>query len=214
MTERLRVDSLRVRRGGQTVLDIAALHVAAGELVVIAGDAGTGKTTFAAALCGSIDAAGLVAIDGKPLAGPPSRRRRAGLACAFRDGERIAGCTVAEALHLGAATGRAGEALARFPQLGTRRHVAAHLLSGGEQQLLQVACAWAARPRVLVLDSPTVGLAADAASTLTELAREEMQRGATVLWFEADRRAAPNLPRYRLVRGSLEPAGESATAPA
>jgi branched-chain amino acid transport system ATP-binding protein len=180
---------------------------------VIAGDAGSGKTTFAAALCGAVDAAGLVAIDGKPLAGPPSRRRRAGLACAFRDSERIAGCTVAEALHLGAAAGRAGEALARFPQLGTRRHIAAHLLSGGEQQLLQVACAWAARAWVLVLDSPTVGLAGDAASTLTRLAREEVERGATVLWFEADRRAAPNPPQYRLVRGSLEPAGESATAP-
>ncbi|HWW10318.1 MAG TPA: ATP-binding cassette domain-containing protein [Candidatus Acidoferrales bacterium] len=213
MTERLLIDSLRVRRGGQTVLEIDSLHVAGGELVVISGDAGSGKTTFAAALCGAIDAAGLIAVDGKPLAGPPSLRRRAGLACAFRDGERIAGCTVAEALHLGAAAGRAGEALDRFPQLGTRRHIAAHLLSGGEQQLLQVACAWAARPIVLVLDSPTVGLADDAASTLTALAREEVERGATVLWFEADRRAAPDPPRYRLVRGSLELVGESATAP-
>ena len=213
MTERLRIAGLTVRRGGRTVLEVDALNVAAGELLVIAGDAGSGKTTLAAALAGSIEAAGLIALDGRPLNGSPSRRRRAGLASAIRDGERIAGCTVAEALHLGAAPTRAGEALARFPQLGTRRDVPAQLLSGGEQQLLQVACAWAARAAVVVLDSPTVGLAFDAASTVTELAREEVARGATVLWLDADRRAAPSPPLYELVRGSLGPAAESATAP-
>jgi branched-chain amino acid transport system ATP-binding protein len=213
VSERLKVAGLRVRRAGRTVLEVDALQMAAGELVVIAGDAGSGKTTFAAALAGAIEAAGLVAVDGRPLAGPPSRRRRGGLASAFRDGERIAGCTVAEALHLGAVGGRAAEALARFPQLGTRRDVPAQLLSGGEQQLLQVACAWAALAPVLVLDSPTVGLAADAASAVTELAREEAARGATVLWLDADRRASPNPPRHRLVRGRLGPVAESATAP-
>ena len=213
MTERLRIAGLTVRRGGRTVLEVDALNVAAGELLVIAGDAGSGKTTLAAALAGSIEAAGLIALDGRPLNGSPSRRRRAGLASAIRDGERIAGCTVAEALHLGAAPKRAGEALARFPHLGTRRDVPAQLLSGGEQQLLQVACAWAARAAVVVLDSPTVGLAFDAASTVTELAREEVARGATVLWLDADRRAAPSPPLYRLVKGSLGPAAESATAP-
>jgi branched-chain amino acid transport system ATP-binding protein len=212
MSERLRVAGLRVRRAGRTVLEVDALQIAAAELVVIAGDAGSGKTTFAAALAGAIEAAGLVAIDGRPLAGPPSRRRRGGLATAFRDGERIAGCTVAEALHLCAVGERAAQALARFPQLGTRRDVPAQLLSGGEQQLLQVACAWAARAAVLVLDSPTVGLAADAASAVAELAREETARGATVLWLDADSRASPNAARHRLVRGSLGPVTESASA--
>ena len=171
------------------------------------GDAGSGKSLLAAALCGDVVAAGQIQVDGRAITGPPSRRHRAGLTASVRDGERIRGCTVEEALRLAArGAGRAGQALERFGPLGTRADVPAELLSGGEQQLLQVACAWRAAPRVLVLDSPTVGLAADAAATVSELAIEEAAAGASVLWLEQDPRAAPAEPLAVLVIGRLSEA--------
>jgi branched-chain amino acid transport system ATP-binding protein len=203
----LDVAVLRVILGGQAVLGIADLQVAGGSLIVVLGGAGSGKTTLAAALTGALPATGEVRLNGAALQGPPSRRRRAGLVAAIRDGRRLAGCNVIEALHLAGRGGRrASQALDRFPALATRQRVAAQLLSGGEQQILQVACSWCATPRAWILDSPTVGLAADAAQAIAELAREEAAAGCTVLWVEQDARAAPVAATYNLVRGRLVPA--------
>ena len=208
MTERLRIDRLRVAAGGRVVVDVADFGVAAGELLVAVGSAGSGKTTLAAALTGSVPSDGKVFVDGAPLIGPPSRRRRTGLAGAIRDGNRIAGCTVAEALHLASGgSKRENEALQRFLPLSSRRHVAAEALSGGEQQLLQVAAAWCAAAAVLVLDSPTVGLAADVAKQVAALAIEEAERGIAVIWLEQDRREAPAEPRAELSGGTLSALG-------
>jgi len=204
VTPRLEIYHLRVRVDGRQLLEIDELSLEAGILAVLAGDAGSGKTLLAAALCGDRDAEGTVRVDGRTLTGPPSRRVRAGLAASVRDGGRITGCTVRGALRLATHDGaRVGRALDRIPQLGTRADVAAELLSGGEQQLLQVACAWCTSPRVLVLDSPTVGLAPDAAEVVAELAIEEAARGTSVLWLEQDRRAAPAEPLAVLVSGTL-----------
>ena len=207
MTDRLEIKQLTARIGGRTALSIDALTAPAGEVLVILGDAGSGKTVLAAAMAGSIVADGSVLVDGVTISGTPSQRRRRGLSVAVRDGERLAGCTVVEALRLSARRPeRVRAALERFPQLATRRSVLAQLLSGGEQQLLRVACAWTAAPRVLVLDSPTVGLAADAQAAVTVLATAEAAAGATVVWLEQDRRAAPAPPRMNLVRGRVVPA--------
>jgi branched-chain amino acid transport system ATP-binding protein len=203
----LDVAVLRVVLGGQAVIGIADLEVAGGALTVVLGSAGSGKTTLAAALAGALPATGEMRLNGAVLQGPPSRRRRAGLIAAVRDGRRLAGCNVIEALHLAARGGkRAGQALERFPALSTRQRVAAQLLSGGEQQILQVACSWCATPRAWILDSPTVGLAADAALAIAALAREEAAAGCAVLWLEQDARAAPAAVAYNLVRGRLVPA--------
>lgn len=214
MSALLSVRRLHVKLGARPVLDIDALDVAGGELAVVAGDAGSGKTVLAAALAGVLDANGDVLLDGERLAGAPSRRRRAGLAAAVRDGSRITGCTVDEALALSDRGGgrRREEALERFPALGGRRRLPAQLLSGGEQQMLQIACAWSAAGRALVLDSPTVGLAEEVAATVAALARGEAERGCAVLWLEHDLRAAPAPPVHRLVMGRVEPAAASAPA--
>ena len=211
--------SLRVVARGRQLLDVHELTVAGGEVGVVLGDAGSGKTVLAAALAGALDSSGEVRVDERLLEGPPSLRRRQGLGVALRDGTRIAGCTVAEALALAAGgSDRRQAALDRFPALATRRDVLAQLLSGGEQQMLQVACAWCAHPRVLVLDSPTVGLAAEAAAAVAALAREVATQGAAVLWLEQDVRAAPVAATHRLRAGRLAAiragaaAAESATA--
>ena len=207
MTANLDVTDLRVRLGGRDVLDIIELRLVDGQLAVLLGDTGSGKSLLAAALGGTIAASGTVRVHGITIAGPPSRRVRAGLAATVRDGQIISGCNVTEALHLAAGrSDRPGEALDRFPQLGRRTRVRAELLSGGEQQLLQVACAWCARPRVLVLDAPTTGLADDAAAAVVALARDEAGRGCSVLWLEQDRRAAPAAATHILISGRLAPA--------
>jgi branched-chain amino acid transport system ATP-binding protein len=204
MSERLRVTRLRVIFGSRTVVDVEELAVAEAELMVVVGGAAAGKSSFGAALAGAASYRGEVRVAGDQLSGSPSQRRRQGLAAALRDSGRISGCTVYEALELAAQGGdRQAEALARFPQLATRRSVPAQLLSGGEQQLLRVAAAWCATAPVLILDSPTVGLARDAAGAVATLAREEAERGAAVVWLEQDLRAAPATPRYQLVRGRL-----------
>lgn len=217
MSHRLEVSNLRVAYGGRGVLDVSELTAQRGDLVVVLGGAGSGKTTLAAALAGSVASRGKVSLDGRPLDGSPSQRRRRGLAVALREGGRLSGCSVAEALHLAArGSRRDAQALERFRQLGTRRTLLAQLLSGGEQQLLRVAAAWCAAPLVLVLDSPTVGLAADAAENVVALAREESARGTAVLWLEQDARAAPSPPSLALAAGKLSAirpvAGEKAAA--
>ena len=210
-TALLEVERYRVALGGRTVVDIERLSIDAGELAVVVGDAGSGKTALAAGLAGSLPAQGSVRVAGVRVDGPASRRRRAGLSAAVRDGRRIAGCTVVEALTLASArNGVAQQMLERFPQLATRRRVPAVHLSGGEQQLLQIACAWCARPRVLVLDSPTVGLAVDAATAVTGLARDHAAAGDAVLWLEQDARAAPHAPRAALVSGQVQVLGSAA----
>jgi branched-chain amino acid transport system ATP-binding protein len=213
VTARLRVAGLRAAHGGRQVLDVEELVIDEPELTVVLGGAGSGKSTLAAALAGSINARGRVELDGRLLTGTPSQRRRLGLSAALRDAAPLAGCTVAEALHLAArGGGRDRQVLERFAQLGTRRRVACQLLSGGEQQLLRIAAAWCAAPRVLVLDSPTVGLAGDAEQAVAALAREEVERGALVLWLESDARAAPGGARFTLSAGRLVAVSSPASA--
>jgi branched-chain amino acid transport system ATP-binding protein len=216
VTARLEVVGLKAAIGGQTVLDVDRFSAESGELLVIVGGAGSGKSALAAALAGSLAAEGTILLDGVPLAGSPSRHRRQGLSAAVRDGERLAGCSVLEALRLATThRSRAGAAFELFPQLATRQAVLVQLLSGGEQQLLRIACAWCAQPRVLVLDSPTAGLAGDAIDSVKSLAGAEAARGCTVLWLDQDQRHVPAPPRLRLVSGRVvaATAGESAPAP-
>ncbi|MFN2582978.1 MAG: ATP-binding cassette domain-containing protein [Candidatus Dormibacteria bacterium] len=215
MSVALEVRQLQVLVAARALVDIEALDVEEGKLAVIAGDAGSGKTLFAAALAGSVDARGRVAVKGKAVVGPPSQRRRGGLAVAIRDGSRIVGCTVDEALALsGGDARRRHEVFERFPPLATRRTVMAQFLSGGEQQMLQLACAWCAAASVLVVDSPTVGLAGDIAATVGAMARDEVARGCAVVWLEQDPRAAPAAASHRLLTGTVVAVGESASAPA
>jgi len=217
MSGGLRAEQLQVRLGGRRVLDVETLEAPPGAITVLTGSSGSGKTVLAGALAGSIPAAGSILVQERRLSGSPSQRRKLGLAAAVRDAHRLAGCTVEEALLVAAASrDRVAAVLERLPQLASRRQLDAGLLSGGEQQLLQVACAWVAQAAALVLDSPTVGLADDAARAVTELARQAAQEESAVLWLEQDLRAAPEPHAGTLVTGRLEPAagssGEAAAA--
>ena len=210
------VVGLRVDRDAGVLLDVAELEVDGGTLAVVTGATDSGKSLLAAVLSGRTDAtAGFARVNGRQLAGSPAARRRLGLAATIADGARISGCTVSEALRL-AGAGRAVAALDRFALLARRSDVRAELLSGGEQQLLQVACAWCAAPRVLILDAPTTGLSDDAGELVRQVARDAAADGAAVLWLDQSDGNAPQPAGWRLVSGVLSavPAAASTSAPA
>lgn len=199
MSALLEITGLRVERDSGVLLDIDQLSVEAGELAVIEGPTDSGKSLLAAVLSGRVgDVDGAITLDGRRLAGSPSARRRAGLAATVADGDRIAGCSVGEALRIAG-----GQALERFPALAARASLPAELLSGGEQQLLQVACAWAAAPRLLVLDAPTSGLAADLVAEVQHLVTETVSGGSAVLWLCQRQSDAPAAASSRLDGGVL-----------
>jgi branched-chain amino acid transport system ATP-binding protein len=150
-----------------------SLHVPAGEIVSIVGANGAGKTTFLRALCGLTQVrSGSIALDGKELTGLDSSEIvRLGVVQVPAGGQVFKNLSVRENLMLGAFTrtgkraNRAGveHDLARMvellPILGKRAGQAAGTLSGGEQQMVAIARALMARPRVLLLDEPSLGLA-------------------------------------------------------
>jgi branched-chain amino acid transport system ATP-binding protein len=211
----LEVDNLRAERAGRLVV-AASFAVAPGELAVLVSAPGGGASTLAAAIAGAIPSAGTVRVAGRVCRGEPARRRRrGGLAACLPDLDAPRGCTVEEAIRLAARDRHAAAwILERVPLLIERRGLEAGLLSGGETQLLRIACALAGAPAAIVLDEPTAGLADDVAATVRALARQEAGRGASVLWLDGDPDAAdlPAPARLRLVggevvelRGSAEP---------
>ena len=209
MTAALEVVGLRVGQDATVRLEVERLEVDGGIVAVIIGATDSGKTLLAAALAGRAEiTAGVVAVDGRRLAGGAATRRRLGLATTIADGARIAGCTVSEALRLAGAR-RAAAAIERFPLLARREDVHAELLSGGEQQLLQVACAWCANARVLVLDAPTTGLADDVADLVRQAARDTAADGAAVLWLDQSADSAPAPAGWRLAGGVLSAVREA-----
>ena len=189
----LSVRDLRVDVEGRVLVSIDALDLPGGACTVLTGPGDSGKTVLALALAGAMPAQGEVRVAGRPCTGPPSARVRQGLAVVAATPLRLQGCSVTEALHLAARRGRRVAAiLDRFPLLAARRSLAVERLSGGEHQVLRIACAWAATPDALVLDTPTTGLAGDVAQDVRRLALDEAARGAAVLWL--DQPAATVLP--------------------
>ena len=202
---------------------IEALHgigieVRAGEAVTLIGANGAGKTTLFGTIAGLLRAwRGRIEFGGEDVTRwPAERRTRAGLAL-VPEGRRVfAGLTVEENLHLGAyarARSTAGADLVEvyelFPKLKDRRRQAAGTMSGGEQQMLAIGRALMSRPKLLLLDEPSLGLAPlavrEVADALVELAR----RGTTLALVEQNAQVAFHVASrgYLLDRGSVVTAG-------
>ncbi len=190
----LEVKSLKAGYGGLEVLHGIGFRAQPGEIVALLGANGAGKTTALAAISGIHPAlAGQVRFQGRDITGCPAEEIvRAGL-IQVPEGRRIfPRLTVMENLMMGAylASDRRGkqealeEVLAIFPRLRERLRQKGGTLSGGEQQMLAIARGLMARPRMLLLDEPSLGLAPIAVDRIFEVILDIRGRGTAILLVE------------------------------
>jgi branched-chain amino acid transport system ATP-binding protein len=189
----LTVRGLEVFYGAIRAVRGIDLDVHSGEIVALIGANGAGKTTIVRAIAGLVPFRGEIRYEGRPLHPNAAERNvRAGIAL-VPEGRGILGrMTVEENLLLGLycrADGAEAEAdlermLERFPILRERRRNWASLLSGGEQQMLAIARALLARPRLLLLDEPSLGLAPKVSGLVFGLIEALRREGVTILLVE------------------------------
>ncbi len=195
----LEIRNLDVHYRGIQALCGVNLHVKQGEIFALIGPNGAGKSSLVNALSGLVPAGGEIRFEGQPLGRMPAHlRSRAGIIQVPEGRRVIAPLSVAENLELGrqAAGVRGSDAKdlervhALFPVLKDRRHQLSGSLSGGQQQMLAIGRALMARPRVLMLDEPSLGLAPviikEVFRALVQLNRE----GMTILLVEQNARLA------------------------
>jgi branched-chain amino acid transport system ATP-binding protein len=200
MAPLLRVEGLRAGYGPIDVLHDVSLTVESGEVVALIGANGAGKTTILMTLSGVVPArAGAVVFDGHDLTRLAAHKIvRLGLAHSPEGRKIFPRLTVLENLQMGAFTrsDRQGvaedieKAFAMFPILRERKGQAGGLLSGGQQQMLAIARALMARPKLLLLDEPSLGLAPQVVVQIFEVIRDLNRRGVSVLLVEQNARMA------------------------
>jgi branched-chain amino acid transport system ATP-binding protein len=200
----LEVTGLSARYGAVAALRDVSLEVRAGELVALIGANGAGKSTLLRAIAGLVaPAAGRVTLDGRDVTGQaPEAMIRAGVALVPERRRIFAPLTVLDNLELGGYAlprGRdfrsrleAGveEAYRLFPVLRRRRDQLAGTLSGGEQQMLAIARALMTRPRLLLCDEPSLGLAPLVVAEIMRLLSTLREAGTTILLVEQNARMA------------------------
>jgi len=211
----LEVRGLTVRYGGVTALRQACLEVKKGEIVTLIGSNGAGKSSLLAAVMGQVrPAAGNVSYLGQETAGrKPHRLARQGLVL-VPEGRRIfANLTVLENLLLGGYAHARDRQAPRdlelvyglFPRLAERRSQTAGTLSGGEQQMLALGRGLMSRPRLLMLDEPSLGLAPLLVAEVFHIIRRIHDQGVTVLLIEQNAAAALHIAQrgYVLENGRV-----------
>ena len=199
----LKLKNLRAAYGKIEALHGVSIHVREGEIVTLIGANGAGKTTLLHAISGilPITSGSMTFRDEDIARRKPEQIVRRGI-CQVPEGRRIFSThTVRENLELGAylrfrSDGRQ-EVYAdlermyqRFPILGERAGQAAGTLSGGEQQMLAIARALMARPRMLLLDEPSMGLAPRLVAAIFDIVKKLRDEGTTILLVEQNARAA------------------------
>ena len=199
----LEVDALSVRYGRVHAVRGASLSVAAGEIVAVLGANGAGKSSLLKGILGVVPAAqGQMRIGKRDFtSSPPHERIAAGLSLVPEGRRIVMSLSVEENLLMGAYLRRDAAAVRaeiaalyeRFPNLGARRHMPASVLSGGEQQMLAIGRGVLARPRLLLLDEPSLGLSPLAVQELFRLLRELNHGGLALLLVEQNTRQALRL---------------------
>jgi branched-chain amino acid transport system ATP-binding protein len=179
------------------------LRVGTGEVVALLGPNGAGKTTTLLALGGVLPSSGEVRFDDRPLTGPLHRRARRGVGLITEERAVFRQLSTQTNLALGA--GGVDGALKVFPELERLLDRKAGLLSGGEQQMVVLARALAARPRLLLVDELSLGLAPMMVTRLLTAVREAAADGMSVLLVEQHARQALEVVAraYVLLRGAI-----------
>jgi branched-chain amino acid transport system ATP-binding protein len=218
----LDVRHLRVSYGPTEVLRDVSFAIEANSIVALLGGNGSGKSTTLNVLSGLVTPqAGEVMLDGRRVDGLSSDRLVSLGVVQVPQGREIwGGMTVRDNLELGAARRRdrkaiaadADEVLELFPVLRAKQRNRAGTLSGGEQQMLAVARALMARPRVLLLDEPSAGLAPVVVGHLVDTVRALHARGLTILLVEQNVGVAAALAdrAHVLVNGEIAVSGPAA----
>ncbi len=208
----LEATGVRAGYGSFRVLDGVGFHVAPGEAITILGPNGAGKTTLFKAIIGLIPLwDGQITYDGRDLRGvSTSSRVRDGIALVPEGRRILTALTVKENLLLGAHARRDSaqigsdiEALlTEFPILAERYNTRAGAMSGGEQQMLALARGLISRPKVLLLDEPTLGLSPLMRQKVVESLNDiHNNRGITILLVEQDAKVALSITsRYYVMR--------------
>ena len=193
----LELDGVAARYGPVQALHDVSLVVREGEVVAVLGANGAGKTTTLRAISGTVARSGTIDLEGKQLKGGPEAAAKAGVAHVPEGRGTFVDLTVTENLRLGAYT-RRGSAKADierigeyFPWMTERGGQRAGTLSGGEQQMLALGRALMSRPRLLLLDEPSLGLAPMVVREFFRIVGELNEKeGLTVLVVEQDARIA------------------------
>ena len=227
----LEVRDLRVAYGHVEAVRGVSLSVGAGEIVALIGPNGAGKSSTLNAIAGLVrPASGSVRLEGRELAGVPSHTAVAAGIVLVPEGRAILQkMTVAENLLMGSEARRwpggreeARAAIAaqvkRFPSLERRLDLPAGALSGGEQQMLAIARGLLERPKILLLDEPSMGLAPLLVRQIFDIVRDIHREGTTILLVEQNARMALQTAQqaYVLERGEVAlqgPASQLANDP-
>ena len=218
----LAVDRLAVHYGGIRAVQGVTLEVAEGETICVIGANGAGKSTTLRALVGLAPAAaGRITYAGRDITAlPVHARARLGLSLVPEGRGIFPRMTITENLRMGAYQHRDGTAvrqdlervLALFPRLAERQAQVAGTLSGGEQQMLAVGRALMSRPRLLLLDEPSMGLAPLVVEKIFATLREVAAQGVTLMLVEQNANLALQLSDrgYVLDNGRVAISGRAA----
>jgi branched-chain amino acid transport system ATP-binding protein len=199
VTPLLELRDVFARYGPVMALHGVSLAVPEGSIVAVLGANGAGKTTTLRAVSGTVRRAGEVILGGKRLRGGPEAAARAGIAHVPEGRGTFTELSVTDNLRLGAYTRRDRNAIKAdiermgewFPWIPERRDQTGGTLSGGEQQMLALARALMSRPKLLLLDEPSLGLAPLVVAEIFRIVRElNEQDGLTVLVVEQNARIA------------------------
>ena len=199
----LEIDGLHCRYGKVSAVRDLTLEVKQGELVTLIGANGAGKTTTLKAISGLLaPAAGRIVFDGEDITGAAPRTILARGIAHCPEGRHIfPDMTVQENLDMGCYLRKEPGGIARdlerlferFPVLAERRRQMAGTLSGGEQQMLAISRALMSRPKLILFDEPSLGLAPNLIETIFEIVSEIRAQGVTVLMVEQNAYAALEL---------------------
>ncbi|MEJ1161343.1 ABC transporter ATP-binding protein [Prosthecomicrobium sp. N25] len=194
----LEVEDLAVSYGRVPAVTDVSLRLLPGEIVTVIGANGAGKSTLLNAVMGMLPARGTVRLDGEAVSRMPVEERvRRGLSLVPERRELFSSMSVLDNLALGGfhaskheRTTRLEAVFTRFPRLKERRAQDAGTLSGGERQMLAMARALMAGPRVLMLDEPSLGLAPRIVAEILGIIGELRRSGVAILLVEQNARAA------------------------